>query len=467
MKVLLCVHGYPPELLGGTERSAQQLARGLAAAGHQVVVVAGSLEVAGQAELRVSEASDGAVRVLRLHRPDLYFDHWQKSRSVRVARELRRILQAERPDVVHVLHWLRLSRDLVACAAREGVPAVVSLNDSWVSCPLAFRVDPRTRASCERELSALGCSSCAGTLPPHTPWVSREGAMMELAQREQQLARELRLARVILAPTRSHAERIARLAPGLALGRVELAPPAAPPALARRAPQDSGTGELSFLSFGSLSELKGLDLLFEAFAAPGVAGRARLFLAGREDRPGVLADLARRFPEAAVTQLGEYDSVDLAAEDHLLGRAARECQAFVSASRAPESFGLVLDEARALGLPTLLPKLGAFAERAAEGEGALFFEAGNADALAERLRELIAAPEQLAGLRASLPEPVQESEVLAAHLEAYATCLAAGAPTQEDAGQDEWYEDRLALFAEEEWDRGVSAASAQQLGLGE
>ena len=157
MKVLLCVHGYPPEQLGGTERSAQQLARGLVARGHEVVVVAGSLEVASEPGLRVSEASDGDVRVLRLHRPDLYFDHWQKSRSVRVAQELRRILQEEQPDLLHVLHWLRLSRDLVVTAARAGVPAVVSLNDHWVGCPLTFRVDPRTRASCEQPLSALGC----------------------------------------------------------------------------------------------------------------------------------------------------------------------------------------------------------------------------------------------------------------------------------------------------------------------
>ncbi len=467
MKLLLCVHGYPPELLGGTERSAQQLARGLVSLGHEVLVVAGSLEVAGEPGVRVSEGSDGAVRVLRVHRPDLYFDHWQKSRSVRVARELGRILREERPDVVHVLHWLRLSRDLVACAAREGVPAVVSLNDSWVSCPLTFRVDPRTRASCERPLSALGCSSCAGTLPPRTPWVPREAAMMELAQREEQLARELRLARVVLAPTRRHAERIAGHAPGLDLSRVSVAPPAAPPEFTRGVAQHAVAGELSLLAFGSLCELKGVDLLYEALAAPGVAGRARLLLAGREERPGFLAALALRFPGAAVTLLGEYDSEDLASLDHPLRRAATECQLFLSASRAPESFGLVLDEARALGLCALLPRIGAFAERAVEGEGALFFEAGSADSLAELLRGLLEDSERLRALSARIPAPVTESEVLYAHLEAYETCARAGAPTPEEVGAEEWYEERLALFAEEEWDRGVASTPAADLGLGE
>ena len=35
MKVCLVVHGYPPELLGGTELSVQGLARGLARQGVQ------------------------------------------------------------------------------------------------------------------------------------------------------------------------------------------------------------------------------------------------------------------------------------------------------------------------------------------------------------------------------------------------------------------------------------------------
>ncbi|TAJ07895.1 MAG: hypothetical protein EPO68_15980, partial [Planctomycetota bacterium] len=127
MKVLLALHGYPPELVGGTESAVQALAHGLLRRGHEVVVVAGSLQHGP--EFRVSEARDevagvGAVRVLRIHRADLYFDHWHKSASGRAERALREILARERPDLVHVHHWIRLSRGLVATAARAGVPAV-------------------------------------------------------------------------------------------------------------------------------------------------------------------------------------------------------------------------------------------------------------------------------------------------------------------------------------------------------
>ena len=80
MKLVLCVHGYPPELVGGTEVSAQALAQGLARAGHQVLVVAGSWQAAkaGQVAIRPEVhqiPGAGSLRVERWTRPDLHFDH--------------------------------------------------------------------------------------------------------------------------------------------------------------------------------------------------------------------------------------------------------------------------------------------------------------------------------------------------------------------------------------------------------
>ena len=123
MKVLFAVHGYPPELRGGTEGSTQALARSAAAHGIEVMVVAGSLEH-GE-EFSISEEVDrdprtaAGVRVRRMHRSDLYFDHWQKLHSDEVGRAFSNILEEWRPDVVHVMHWLRLSDDLVLrCCTR-------------------------------------------------------------------------------------------------------------------------------------------------------------------------------------------------------------------------------------------------------------------------------------------------------------------------------------------------------------
>ena len=79
MKICLVAHGYPPELVGGTEKSVQALARGLVRRGHEVFVVAGSM--AHEDGFRTSDEEDldpesgAAIRVHRIHRADLYFDH--------------------------------------------------------------------------------------------------------------------------------------------------------------------------------------------------------------------------------------------------------------------------------------------------------------------------------------------------------------------------------------------------------
>ena len=155
MRVALAVHAWPPEGAGGTERSTHALARALARAGHRVLVVAGSLRRAeGDAVAleRVDEPGpDGGagLEVVRLRRPDLYFDHWHKSLHPGVSAALRALLREREVEVLHVHHWLRLSRDLVHAAALEGVPSIVTLHDAWVGCPVAFRVRPDDRTTCD------------------------------------------------------------------------------------------------------------------------------------------------------------------------------------------------------------------------------------------------------------------------------------------------------------------------------
>ena len=178
MRLLFVSHGYPPELWGGTERSVQALARGAARAGHQVWVLSGSLQ-AGEAGALARDTdrdpeSGAEFEVLRVTRGDLYFDHWHKSACPAVGRRFDALLAELQPDVVHVHHWLRLTRDLVARAARAGVRSVVSLHDLWTSCLLTFRVRPDTRLPCHEPLGARPCIACAvsATVTASARWPS-------------------------------------------------------------------------------------------------------------------------------------------------------------------------------------------------------------------------------------------------------------------------------------------------------
>jgi glycosyltransferase involved in cell wall biosynthesis len=467
MKVLLCVHGYPDELVGGTELAVASLARALARRGDDVLVVAGSVERSESGEVEAHECSEsidggGSLRIRRLIRPDLYFDHWQKSRSTRIAEVFRELLREEVPDVIHVHHWIRLTRDLAAIAAGEGIPAVITLHDQWVSCPLAFRVRPRDAETCEKPLSIAGCIPCVSILPPRTPWVPVDMQYMEFARRESDLVRELRLARALVVPTAGHGERLQSFLGAAAEDlHFEAIPPAAPPRMREEAPIAlPGDGRpLRLGSWGRHSRLKGTDFLFGALEEFGPEGAVELVLAGEEDPPGLVEELVKRHPRVRVVQHGPFHHEQL--ESH----PVRDVHAMIHAGRAMESFGLVLEEARALRLPAILPDQGAFADRAGETSGALLYSPGDGESLRSLLANLLENPERLAALRALVPVAVREEGIVDSYVRLYERIVAEGAPSGADVPATEWFTERMERFAEEEWDRSLSSSSAEELGF--
>ncbi|MCY2960739.1 MAG: glycosyltransferase [Planctomycetota bacterium] len=186
MKVLLVVGD------GARERAvAEHLARELARRGHAVRVLIGAR---GDGEPRID--SDGTA--LRLVRTDEAPGHWQRSRSLAVARLLRAWLRDEVPDVVHVLAWRGLTHDLVALAAEAGVRAVVTLSDPWFACLVGDRVRRDTGGPCAEPLGPAPCLGCAEKEAGRTPWVPIEARFLAVAERRRDALRELELARRVL-----------------------------------------------------------------------------------------------------------------------------------------------------------------------------------------------------------------------------------------------------------------------------
>lgn len=463
MKVILALHGYPPELVGGTEKVCQHLARGLVSQGHEVVVVAGSMQ--HEQGFRTSEATEdvpGAkpIRIVRIHRADLFFDHWQKSASARAANEFQRILREEKPDLVHVHQWIRLTRDLVYRAALEGIPAVVTLHDLWTSCLITFRIRPDTGRFCEAELGPHPCLDCAALVPPRTPWVSTESLVTALAQHKGDLLRELSMAGAVIVPSAGHGALVARF---LGLGRDRLELEVVPhgrelelrprPALAPPAEHE----KLVLGAWGHIHPLKGQDRILAAMRRSRTPERIQLHIAGGEPHAPFAERVHRDAAGLDVHFHGPYEA------DRLDEHPVTAVHAMVSGTRAHESWGLVLDEAVALEVPMILPNTGAFAERMREGEGALFYdahvgegeEAGIA-ALAMLFDLLLEEPGRLDTVREHLPAPAAFLTSVLRHvelsLEIYAKVIARGAPQK--PALDGW-SDRVQMENEKAWDESL------------
>ena len=109
MKALVVSALYPPRMVGGAEKIAQAVTEGLAAAGHECVVLT-TMPGWGSQHSRVNGID---VRSIGLR--NIYWPHDRRERpfpakplwhaveryNPLMGREVARVLDAERPDVVH------------------------------------------------------------------------------------------------------------------------------------------------------------------------------------------------------------------------------------------------------------------------------------------------------------------------------------------------------------------------------
>src|SRR3989304_4282527 len=154
MRILQIVHGFPPELITGTERYCEALSRHLLQRGHECMVLAGSERGASAPTLATVE-QDGLL-VTRYLRPDGRPRRWTEEYDPEAEGLTRRLLALLHPDVVPLHQWQRLTNNLVAICADMAIPAVVTLHDVWTSCPRIHRVrregafcaDPPPTAPC-------------------------------------------------------------------------------------------------------------------------------------------------------------------------------------------------------------------------------------------------------------------------------------------------------------------------------
>ena len=147
MKILFVNTLYTPYNIGGAEKSVQLLAEGLVRGGDQVTVVTLHEHAAEQ------EDELNGVRIVRLPLDNIYWPyggadvahslpqrlqwHFRNSFNRKAARRFAPVLEAERPDVVHMHITTGFSVALWREVKRRGIPLVQTLRDYSVMCTRA------------------------------------------------------------------------------------------------------------------------------------------------------------------------------------------------------------------------------------------------------------------------------------------------------------------------------------------
>lgn len=132
MKIVQVIHGYPMRYNAGSEVYTQTLCHGLAER-HEVHVFTREEDSFAPDHVirREHDRDDPRISLHVVNNPrsrDRY-------REPGVDRRFAELLDAVRPDLVHIGHLNHLSTSLVLEAARRELPVVYTLHDYWIMCP--------------------------------------------------------------------------------------------------------------------------------------------------------------------------------------------------------------------------------------------------------------------------------------------------------------------------------------------
>lgn len=395
MKILQIVQGFPPESIAGTELYCQALTRALQERGHCCLVLAGSTQQA-KAPALITTDEDGVpvtryVTPLPLEWRERQVDPYSPEAELFISQ----YLEAVRPDLIHVHHWLRLTNNVVSIASQLGIPAIVTLHDLWTSCARLHR-QHRLGHFCQEAPSPSLCEGCV----ERYSWQGDAEVRQAIELRQEQIAEELRLARCILVPSETHRQLLSTLL-GLPPDRLLVIPHGSIVRLSPHTDNDRPRfphRPLRLAYWGFLVPFKGVHLLLEAARQLKDRSAVEVLLVGSAPDARYFAYLQELAEGLSVTFLGAYRQTDLTRLDADLA---------VFPSLAYESYGFVLDEAFQLGFPVIVPDRGAMASRA--GDAGLIFAAGDSGALAGRIQEVVDKPSLLVDMRYKLPASLSPS----------------------------------------------------------
>ena len=384
MKIAFLNEKYIHHSTGGAHESVRILAQSLVERGHEV----GVWTTTHHEDQGETVETHGGVRVVHLPIANVYWPHGHRPGCLKpvwhaldafnpgMAARVGRLLDTERPDVLHTNILASFSPSVWREARRRGVPIVHTLRDHYLRCPSGEMFT--ARGNCERQ--CLVCSAYSAPKKLATRHVDAVVGISDFLLREH-------LAEGYFSTT------------GLRQVIHNSYSPDGDPLPGRADAKGLRIGYL-----GRFFETKGVELLIDSVTR-GLDESTRLLLAGAGE-PGYeqgLRDRCAGVP-GKVTFLGVVPPRELFAQIDVL--------AVPSLWREP--FGRIVIEANAWGIPVVASQRGGLPEIVDDGVTGFLFDPDHEGELARTLRGL--TPARCAAMRgacvdkarAFLPETIAE-----------------------------------------------------------
>ena len=435
LRVVHCVGFYFPDSTGGTEVYVRDLVSALSRHSVDSTIIAAT-------DGTYDRYSWNGVEVVR-YPIDATESQRTKPRDVRQRRTaFQDIVEASRPDIFHLHSWtsgagLRHLRQV----ARIGIPSVVTMHVPSALCMRGTML-LYDRQACDGLIDDRRCAECwaldRGMPRPVAPlvaflpkWDVTDSFVSRMSQRAASLlsaraaaetkARQLRsmatLSDRIVAP--SEWVRAALAANAIPSEKVVVSGQAASDAFSDRKQRPlEGHREIVIGFLGRLESYKGADLLVRALTRVPADLPVRMRIAGIGTDP----KFTRRF-EALVAREPRVTLVGLV-EHEQVPQFLSDIDVLAVPSRYMETGPIVVQEARALGIPVMGADLGGISERVEDGVDGWLLPFDDPQPWADAIREAATDRAKLARLSANMRRKRSQDDVASEMAALYRQILA-------------------------------------------
>lgn len=388
MRILLLAQFFPPDI-GGEERHVFNLANILADRGHDVAV--GTQRMA---DVPDDEKLDTGVRIhrfgtLAMRLPGVYSTsrpHHLPVPDPLGVRALARIVELERPEIVHAHNWIVNSAVALRrhSATRAPFGLILTLHDYSQVC--ATKRLMRAGRLCEGP-AVSRCLPCA--ISHYGPLVGPMTAAATTAMRpwkNRAIDHIVSVSRAVAVANHISEDQHSSVIPNFVSDSTLLPP--VPDSTIRNIPYLSDLpGEPFMLFVGELSKEKGLETLLRAYQRLG-GDQPPLVLIGRRtpDTPAQIPQGVRMYLDWP--------------HEHVLA-AFRHCVLAVLPSVVADSCPTTVIEAMAIGRPVITTSIGGMVDMIVDGQNGLLVSPGNDRELAEAMNRILADGQMRARLGAA------------------------------------------------------------------
>jgi glycosyltransferase involved in cell wall biosynthesis len=307
--------------------------------GHLPLVFAGTPDPRVNRESILQEFVEG-IPVYRVHRDREDYDTRRVNFvDARVDRQFEMILQASRPDVVHMHNLIGLSGGILHAAKRRGARTVVTLHDYWGFCFKNTLIDYEQKICSDFSR----CRKCQNSI--------QDGARaVPVRMRNDYLALQFAEVDAFISPSRYLAERY--IEAGLPPEKMNIIPYGLDVDRFARVVKTPSHGTIRFSFIGYLGEHKGVQVLLDALSLLNPDAPIRLNIVGDGHLRGWLEQQVREKgfgPKVRMWGKVEHMHID---------RAYSETDVQILPSIWPENQPISITEAMACRIPVIATRAG-------------------------------------------------------------------------------------------------------------